>query len=404
MRSLLRFPLLVLVCVGGLTGTAAGQPTAPVAAGSAARIVTPWGTVDPPTGALGRAVFHVTAPPASGRFGVPAGFPHVVAAGVEAAGRTTDLPVEIAADGSLVEVLCGTCGPGTLAIETLEASTQFDDGRIGLSALDATVTGSRARLESHPGNHRIGFWTDPTDSVAWTFPATRWGRYEVRLTYANAGPAGAGVEVEVGDKRVAARLDSTGSWYRYVTLSAGTVAVERAGPLPVRVRCTAPVGDAFMNLKAVCLLPACEGAIPVQAADGTVLLHARDATVRGTMLRWEPAEKKQTLGYWTRPGDAAEWTFSVTRPGTFSVQLLQGCGTGQGGSTMVIEVDPGTPTAAEMEFTVEETGGFQEFRQREPGRVTITTPGPHLLRVQPRAIARQAACDIRQIRLVPVGP
>lgn len=37
-----------------------------------------------------------------------------------------------------------------------------------------------------------------------------------------------------------------------------------------------------MNLKAILLEPACEGRPPAQGDDGTILLHGRDATVRGT--------------------------------------------------------------------------------------------------------------------------
>jgi len=401
----MRLPIRLwsVVTVFGLVGAAPrapGQPPVP----QPATAPVPWGTIDPLTAATGRTLFRVATPPATGRLDVPPGFPQIVAARSGGAGDPMDLPVEISADGTRVEVLAAAAVAAPVVVETLEGSTQYDDGRIGLSALDARVNGSRAKLESQPANHRIGFWTDPGDSVEWTFTATRWGRYEVRLTYAVAGPPGAGVEVEVAGRRLAGRLASTGSWYRYATLTLGTVLVERAGACTVRVRCTEPVDGAFMNLKAVVLIPACEGEPPVQHDDGTVLLHARDATVRGTALRWEPAEKKQTLGYWTRAADAAEWEFTLTRPGAFTVEVLQGCGPGQGGSEMVVSVDPGSQAAAEVTFVVEETGGFQDFRAREVGRVTIATPGRHLLRVQPRAIARQAACDIRQIRLVPLFP
>ncbi len=395
--------LCIVVSLGALSAAgsrARCQPPAPAPATPAVA----WGTIDPLPAATGRTLFRVAVPPVSGRLDLPAGFPQISAARAPTPDGMVDLPVEVSADGSRVEVLAGAAVTGPLTIETLEGSAQFADGRIGLSALDAKVNGSRAKLESHPGNHRIGFWTDPADSVAWTFTATRWGRYEVRLTYSNAGPPGAGVEVDVAGRRLAGRLASTGSWYRYVTLSLGSVLVERAGELPVRVRCTEPVGGAFMDLKAVVLMPACEGDPPVQGDDGVVLLHARDATVRGTMLRWEPAEKKQTLGYWVRPGDAAEWEFTVARPGTFTVEVLQGCGPGQGGREMGLSLDPGSLSAAEVTFVVEETGGFQDFRAREVGRMTIPSAGPHLLRVQPRAIARQAACDIRQVRLVPLEP
>lgn len=82
--------------------------------------------------------------------------------------------------------------------------------------------------------------------------------------------------------------------------------------------------------------------------------------------------------------------------------MLQGCGRGQGGSEVAIVVDPSQAEAPQsLAFVVEDTGGFQEFRPRTIGRVTLGE-GEHLLRVQPQRIAKVAACDIRQIRLLPV--
>jgi hypothetical protein len=69
---------------------------------------------------------------------------------------------------------------------------------------------------------------------------------------------------------------------------------------------------------------------------------------------------------------------------------------------MAIIVDPSPAEAPQsLTFAVEDTGGFQEFRPRTIGRITLGK-GEHLLRVQPRRIAKAAACDIRQIRLLPV--
>jgi hypothetical protein len=141
---------------------------------------------------------------------------------------------------------------------------------------------------------------------------------------------------------------------------------------------------------------------PEQAADGTVTLHGREATVLGTTLRYETAEAKQTLGFWTKAADAAAWTFTVTEPGEFDVEVLQGCGKGQGGSPMSVVFNRGA-AESKLAFTVEDTGGFQQFRPRVIGRVTLAA-GDHLLRIQPERIAKAAACDIRQVRLIPAAP
>ena len=366
-----------------------------------------WGTSDTAAERLGRYTLQVTTRPADGRLEVPSGFPQIVRATLRS-GQPQDLAIDISPDAATVAVLVppatGASDTAEVAIETADESRQFDDGRIVLTARDARVSGERAKLESHPGNHRIGFWSNPADTVTWTRKLTRWGAYTVRLTFSTATAAGTEIEVALGDARLTGTLPATGSWYRYATLPLGRVVLPAAGDLEITVRCTKLVGAAVMNLKAVTLEPTCEGTPPVQADDGSITLHGRDATVFGTTLRYEPAEKKQTLGFWTKASDAAAWTFTVIRPGEFTVEVLQGCGTGQGGSEMMVDVDRGAPSATSLSFVVEDTGGFQAFRPREIGRVRFATPGVHQLRVQPKYIAKAAACDIRQIRLVPVNP
>lgn len=136
--------------------------------------------------------------------------------------------------------------------------------------------------------------------------------------------------------------------------------------------------------------------------DGTIVLSGSVATIRGTTLRWEPQEQKRTLGFWTRAEDAAEWTFAVAAPGDYDVEVLQGCGKGQGGSEMTVTLDPAHDAPRAIRFVVEDTGGFQEFRARIVGRLVLSA-GEHTLHVQPERIAKHAACDIRQIRLVPAA-
>ena len=266
-----------------------------------------------------------------------------------------------------------------------EVVRQEDDGRIIF-----TVTADRI----------VG---DETNQCSWDYTPTRWGMYEVSLAYANAGPAGSEVEVAFGPTKVTGTLDTAGSRDGVAAQSLGRLYVADTKPQSIAFRCIRQVDG--VQVKTVTLTPACEGKPPTQADDGVVVLHGRDATVQGTALRYEPAEKKQTLGFWTRPTDAAVWSFTVTQAGTFDVEVLQGCGPGQGGSVMTVAVDAGQQAAAEpLVFTVEATGGFQDFRPRMIGRVGPLAAGQHTLRIMPKQIAKQAACDIRQVRLVPVTP
>ena len=268
-------------------------------------------------------------------------------------------------------------------LSAAEGGRQDDDGRIVFDASNIRIVG------------------DETNECSWDYKPTRWGMYDVSLTYANAGPAGSEVEVAFGTTKVTGTLGTTGSPDRDATLSLGRLYVADTKPSTLTVRW--PRQADGIHVKTVMLSPACEGQPPTQTDDGVVTLHGRDATVQGTMLRYEPAEKKQTLGYWTRPTDAAVWSFTLTQAGMFDVEVLQGCGPGQGGSVMTVAVDARQPAVHKpLEFTVDATGGFQDFRERVVGRVGPLAAGQHTLRIMPKQIAKQAACDIRQVRLVPV--
>jgi hypothetical protein len=133
------------------------------------------------------------------------------------------------------------------------------------------------------------------------------------------------------------------------------------------------------------------------AADGSVTMHARQAVVVGRNLRYEPEPNKDTLGYWTNPADWAYWEFAVDRPGTFAVELLQGCGKGSGGSE--VEVTVGTQSLA---MTVEDTGHFQNFKPRVIGKATLAA-GPHRVEVKVRQKKGAAVMDLRQVTLKPAG-
>ncbi len=358
---------------------------------------TDWGSV---TVHPSRAVLDVAQRPADGKLLLPESLPQVVSAFLNGE-PSLYLPIEINSDASKISVVAPR--EGVIAVRTCDTSGQTDLGEILFTAREAEVHGKQAKLESHPGNYRIGFWTNADDYVTWDYQATRWGKYSVALTYSTASPDGTEIEVEMGGEKVAGRLKSTGSWYIYHTVELGDLYLAKVGPQVLTVRCTKKVGGAVMNLKAVILQPICEGTPPVQAEDGSVLLHGRDASIQGTRLRYEPAEKKQTLGYWTNPQDTAVWSYKVNAGGRFDVEVLQGCGAGQGGSSMMlVNFDPNNRTESKpLNFFVEDTGHFQNFRPRVVGQIELT-PGEYFLYLRPLEIAKTAACDVRQVRLIPV--
>jgi hypothetical protein len=89
---------------------------------------------------------------------------------------------------------------------------------------------------------------------------------------------------------------------------------------------------------------------------------------------------------------------TIAKPGSFTVEMLQGCGKGQGGSE--VEVSLGEQA---LTFTVEDTGHFQNFKPRTIGRVTLDKPGHYTLTVKAKKKAAAAVMDLRQVTLKPVA-
>ncbi|HUG17626.1 MAG TPA: hypothetical protein VMM56_01530, partial [Planctomycetaceae bacterium] len=211
-----------------------------------------------------------------------------------------------------------------LFVESSTQSGQQPDGRIFFTAADAKVEGSNAKLESHPGNHRIGFWTNLDDRVVWEYEATRPGTYTAEVTYSLDGEAESEVSLELGESKLSKKLRGTGSWYRYRTLEVGSIKIPAQGKYSLAVFGMRKTGAALMNLKSVVLRPAPEGQPIVQQASGEIVCHARDVTIHGIKVQYEPRPEKNTIGYWIHPEDTVSWDFQVNRPGEFDVEVLQG--------------------------------------------------------------------------------
>ena len=138
------------------------------------------------------------------------------------------------------------------------------------------------------------------------------------------------------------------------------------------------------------------------AADGSFFLPAHLARTEGQSLRYEPQPHKNTVGYWTQATDVALWRLTLDRPGSFNLAILQGCGKGQGGSQAELRIEHAAPgqQSATVEFTVLETGHFQNFQWLALGVARLNQPGELELTVRPVNIRRAALMDIRAVHLV----
>ena len=111
----------------------------------------------------------------------------------------------------------------------------------------------------------------------------------------------------------------------------------------------------------------------------------------------EPKKEKNTLGFWVNPADWASWHFQVAKPGTYAIHIWQGCGKGSGGSEVEIKC-----AGQSTKFTVEDTGHFQNFKEREVGKITFGKAGPQSLEVRALKKPGAAVMDLRQVILMPL--
>lgn len=383
--------LAMFVLLWGSVVAAAEKP--------AKAITTPWGTIAADQNDTGVLSLHLSTWPKSGKLELPTPSPNITRAYLQDDRTRRQLSLQFNADATHIDLLLPTKQPTknrVVILETAEKTLQYADGRIAFSALDAQVHGNRAKLETHPGNHRIGFWADAEDYVDWNYTATRPGMYEVELTYSLSDGEGTEIAVEYAGKLLKGKLVSTGSWYKYTAMSLGKLYVAKSGKQTLTVKCLKKTGAAVMNLKAITLRPTVEGKPIHQAKDGTITCHARDVTIHGVKVQYEPRPIKNTVGYWVNEKDWIHWEFTADRAGTYAVEILQGCGKGHGGSEVSLAVD-GQP----LRFIVEDTGHFQNFKPRTIGKVVLKTPGRHTITVKPIHKAKVAVMDLRQVRLIP---
>jgi hypothetical protein len=87
----------------------------------------------------------------------------------------------------------------------------------------------------------------------------------------------------------------------------------------------------------------------------------------------------------------------VKKPGKFELSILQGCGKGSGGSEVEFTVEGQTLTTR-----VDDTGHFQNFKERKLGIVQIDKPGRAELTVKVKTKPGLAVMDLRQVTLTPV--
>jgi hypothetical protein len=231
-------------------------------------------------------------------------------------------------------------------------------------------------IPSQPGSH-----------VAGKYKPTRWGMYDVEARLDNA--AAGKVKLTMGGKELDGSSDGADP-----AIKLGRTYVDTEAERPIVIDTEPADPKKPLVVKTLTFTPAPEGQPIVQAGDLSITLHARDATVHGVTLRYEFRPDKNTLGYWSNPGDWVSWDFDLKKPGKFIVFVMQGS---PGSKDIQIAVADQT-----LNWTTKNTGSFHTFTFLQVGTLTFDTPGVKTLTLKPAKTATGFVMDLRQVILLPV--
>lgn len=141
---------------------------------------------------------------------------------------------------------------GELVVETPPVMPDAN-GRLELRAVDAVIDGHSARYESGEGKDNIGYWTNASDAVEWTFTTKKAQRYALTITLAcPMESAGSRYRVRIGDVSATGVVQSTGSWTDFATRGLGNIELP-AGTHILRVEVIDMPAGAVMNLQRITL-------------------------------------------------------------------------------------------------------------------------------------------------------
>jgi len=129
---------------------------------------------------------------------------------------------------------------------------QATDGSVTLSARDVTAHGTTVRYE--PEKTTIGYWTKLADYVSWDLLITQPGRFDVDLYQAcGQGSGGSEYAVEIGDQKLADKVQDTGSFRNFRLRHVGTIELTKPGNYTLTVRPLTKPDLAVMDLRYVTL-------------------------------------------------------------------------------------------------------------------------------------------------------
>jgi alpha-L-fucosidase len=134
-----------------------------------------------------------------------------------------------------------------------------------------------------------------------------------------------------------------------------------------------------------------------QQKNGLVVLHAHEAKLLGPSPRYEVTESKDHIGYWGDPADSVEWSFILSRPGRFELEITYACQNGCAGSEFDVLVGDQRLTGK-----TRETGTWSRYASEVLGQVGLDRAGSHTITVQPKERPPWKSMGLKRITLRPV--
>lgn len=230
----------------------------------------------------------------------------------------------------------------------------------------------------------------------WQLKLERWGNYYAGLIYESVRPK-LGVQLKVGSEGVLkSYAPRTNNLSNEDPLILGSLYLNE-GDHPVMLLTGDQSNVPAFQVKGIRFSPAPESEPLGQSIDGTIHLEAKTATTYAEEMRYEPKPEKDCLGYWKLREDWAEWVFEVNDPGEFDLTLHYGCGPGNEGSKVAVLLNDKI-----LEFSVEDTGGFQNWRELKLGKVTLKVKGKNKLAIVPLEKKGAAVMDVQKVVFNPV--
>src|SRR5215471_185202 len=168
-----------------------------------------------------------------------------------------------------------------------------------------------------------------------------------------------------------------------------------ADGLIVSVPAAAPDASSSVVVLKIKGAPVVEPVFIAQDRNGSIVLQARDACLRGGAIKYEFGPQRDNIGYWFNSQDYADWDVQVTKPGQFEVSIETAS---PDSASLTIALGDQKVKAA-----VSPTGDFGKFKTATVGVLEIASKGEIKLTVKP---VKQGwnPINLKSVTLKPVEP